>query len=540
MAQVTPAPPAGGIEEQYRSWPYPKVPLLASVHPQHPWQLHCDYLWDICGSGRAPQRPRIWIAGCGTFEPYVFGIANPQADITASDISPSSLRLAQRRCRWHGVRNVRLSGCDLNDESTWPEGSFDLIECYGVLMNLPDPADVLRRLGNRLTEGGVLRLMVYPEFSRTRVFQLQRFARLCGLHAGDRSHPHRLRQLARDLPGSHPLRYAFCSYADSANDEGVVDAFLHRGDRGFTGSELTRLIDEAGLEPRAWFHRPWAQPAAMAERLRLAGHDHGFVLGYIDLWQELRQNFVVCLRRRGSDTAARTAPRPHPLFVGAGTSLRRALALTRMSWLGGRVPHRTAAGDVVLKARDVRALRRAPEQLDPEQRNRLLAQGLLLGGDVPQPGSTSAPAAGTPDLRAAATGIQVGPKSPNPLFRHLFLAWELDRLHPELRLDSVQRQIETWRPFADPLEEEQVAVGLTPFGTWARHGDELTAYLDRERLPQVQSYEDLRLTRDAVALQQTRRWLEHERLPTDLGDAELRELWILRFSHDSLFLDTTT
>lgn len=75
------------VRRQYESWPYPDIPLLAAVPPLHPWQLHCDYLWDRCGSGEAPARPRIWIAGCGTFQPYVFGTANPKAAIIGTDIS---------------------------------------------------------------------------------------------------------------------------------------------------------------------------------------------------------------------------------------------------------------------------------------------------------------------------------------------------------------------------------------------------------------------------------------------------------------------
>jgi hypothetical protein len=90
---------ASAVQVQYETWPYPRVPLLASVPSTHPWQLHCEWLWDRCGSGAAPRHPRIWIAGCGTFQPYVFAVANPQADITATDISAPSLDLA-RSAAW--------------------------------------------------------------------------------------------------------------------------------------------------------------------------------------------------------------------------------------------------------------------------------------------------------------------------------------------------------------------------------------------------------------------------------------------------------
>ncbi|MCA8954094.1 MAG: class I SAM-dependent methyltransferase, partial [Planctomycetes bacterium] len=248
------------MQAQYAAWPYPQVPLLASLPSTHPFELHADWLWDRCGSGPAPEQPRIWVAGCGTFQPYAFAVANPHAEIVAGDLSEPSLRIAARRCRLHGRKNVTFAPLDLADESTWPDGEFDLIECYGVLMNLADPLRVLRGLRSRLTAGGVLRLMVYPQWSRSRVFQIQRLARLLGLHANDPSHPSRLRALMKRLPRAHPLRFAFTTYRDSRNDAGIVDGFLHAGDRGFSAFELGALLRDADLSPAYWFHRPWGQP----------------------------------------------------------------------------------------------------------------------------------------------------------------------------------------------------------------------------------------------------------------------------------------
>ncbi|MCK5942210.1 MAG: class I SAM-dependent methyltransferase, partial [Planctomycetes bacterium] len=345
------------MEAQYAAWPYPQVPLLASLPSTHPWELHAAWLWDRCGSGPAPARPRIWIAGCGTFQPYAFAVANPRAEIVATDLSEPSLQVARRRCALHRQKHVRFAPVDLADESTWPDGEFDLIECYGVLMNLADPAAALRGLRRRLTPNGVLRVMVYPHYSRQRVFQVQRVARLLGLTADERHHPGLLRGFVKALPKAHPLRYAFTTYADSRNDAGVVDGFLHHGDRGFTALQLGELLQQAGLEPAFWFHRPWAQPDRMAGRLGLDGRTQSFVLNYLDLWQELRTNFVVCARRTDAPDAIVQEPRPHPLFRGDEGSMRHRLRLERLRWLGGSVPTRTGDGQVVLRPPAARALR---------------------------------------------------------------------------------------------------------------------------------------------------------------------------------------
>ena len=324
------------MQAQYGAWPYPQVPLLATLPSTHPFELHTAWLWDRSGSGKAPQNPRIWIAGCGTFQPYAFAVGNPDAEIVATDLSEPSLRIARRRCRLHGKKNVEFAPVDLTRESTWPEGLFDVIECYGVLMNLPDPLATLQRLGQRLTPQGVLRVMVYPRWSRSRIFQIQRIARLLGLTADDRSHPSTLRSVMKALPNNHPLRYAFTTYHDSRNDAGIVDAFLRAGDRGFSAFEFGAMIRSAGLAPAFWFHRPWGQPDAMADKLGFADRTQSFVLNYLDLWQELRTNFTVCLRRDDAPTRQRQPEAPHPLFVGDGT-LRHRLRLSRLRHFGGRL-----------------------------------------------------------------------------------------------------------------------------------------------------------------------------------------------------------
>lgn len=501
----------------------------------HPWQLHCDYLWDRCGSGSAPVRPRIWIAGCGTFQPYVFATANPRADIVATDLSHASLAHAQRRCRVHRIRNVSFAPCDLNDSTTWPQGEFDLIECYGVLMNLPDPSATLRALATRLSPRGVLRVMVYPQFSRSRIFQLQRLARLCGLHANDRSHPARFRALVRSLPAAHPLAYAFANYEDSKNDAGIVDGFLHAGDRGFTGLQLGELIEGAGLQPAFWFHRPWAQPERMAEQLGLAHATQSLAMHYLDAWQELRTNFVVCLRRADAPARQRGPERAHPTFASAHGSLRHAVRLQRLRMLGGRVPTRTGDGDIVLRPAHARALAGSASNRSA-LRDSLLAEGLWLGGPLPE--AQRAAHGATADLVCAAPNLRIGARAPNPLYAHLFTAFELAERLPELRLPDLETQVARWRPWAAPLESSTIRFGLTPHHTYRQAASAIHEHLAARTLPTADHWDAVRLRHDAARLQQMRAWLADSPAATTQGqtDAELRELWNLVCGYESLFV----
>ncbi|MEO6596682.1 MAG: class I SAM-dependent methyltransferase [Planctomycetota bacterium] len=523
------------MKAQYEAWPYPQVPLLASLPSTHPWELHTAWLWDRCGSGPAPAKPRIWIAGCGTFQPYVFALANPHAEITATDLSGTSLAIAQRRCRLHRQKHVQLGLCDLADASTWPEGQFDLIECYGVLMNLVDPAAALRALRERLTPRGVLRLMVYPHWSRSRIFQIQRLAHLLGLTADERHHPAVLRSFMRALPRAHPLRHAFVTYSDSKNDAGVVDAFLHKGDRGFTGWQLGAMLADADLAPAYWFHQPWGQPNVMAERLGMTERCQSFVLGYLDLWQELRSNFVVCARRSDAPAATTQAPTPHPLFARGPHPLRHRLRLQRLRLVGGRVPNRTGDGDVVLSAKSARALHRsAPFASRPP-----VDDALLLGS-----GSQRTPLAAHSDFAreehflAATRTLRVDRRAPNPLYAHLFAAFELAALHPELDLPDLEGQMGKLLPWADPLEERPINFGLTPYATFQRFRVNVTEHLERGPLPRASDYAQVRLRADAEALRRVAHYVQAKSdLPLrKLPDASLRELHVLLFDCNSLFL----
>jgi SAM-dependent methyltransferase len=462
-ANELPGGKAAAMRAQYGAWPYPKVPLLAALPSTHPYELHVDWLWDRAGRGPGPTRPRIWIAGCGTFQPYAFGVANPHADIVATDLSEPSLAVAQRRCRLHRQRHVQFAPVDLDEPSSWPAGEFDLIECYGVLMNVADPLATLRGLACKLTPNGVLRLMVYPHWSRQRVFQLQRLARLLGFHADDRAHPSAFRRFVRRLPQAHPLRYAFTTYADSKNDAGVVDAFLHAGDRGFTGHQLGALLAGAGLEPAHWFHRPWGQPDRMAERCSSTGARRASCSATSTCGRSCARTSWSA--RRAPTRVPRTIgePRVHPRFTGDQHSLRHRLRLLRLRWLGGKLPSRT--GEDSLRCR----LRQRARWAAANQRRRTASTASC---SVARTTARSCPPtkSSPPKPRSCSTAhaLRVGRLAPNPLYAHLFAAYELAQRHPELELPDLELQLGRWTPWADPLEERPVTFGLTPYGTHQR------------------------------------------------------------------------
>ena len=192
---------------------------------------------------------------------------------------------------------------------------------------------------------------------------------------------------------------------------------------------------------------------------------------------------------------------------------------------------------MVLKASQARALASNPNRLDEPTRQRLREAGLLLGGtDEPPRLESHSDFAGQSEFLADTSALRVGRQAPNPLYGHLFAAWELDRRHPELGLGDVDAQVKRWQPWADPLEQRPVQFGLTPYGTYQQCRQSISDHLEREDLPVAESWAGVRLRDDARKLEQVRTLLADRNLqPPDPGRAALRELWMLLWGHEQLF-----
>jgi len=271
----------------------------------------------------------------------------------------------------------------------------------------------------------------------------------------------------------------------------------------------------------------------------MPGRSQSAVLGYLDLWQELRQNFVVCCTRDDAMHVAgdsMPALRPHPTFHGPATSLGHALRLWRLRAFGGRVPTRTGDGDVVLRARDARRLA-SGEGLDADDAARLRAEGLVLGaGEEPCAMPPHDEVSGHDAWLASTQRLRVGRLAPNPLYAHLFAAFEASRTWPEFRLPDLDAQLRAWLPWATPLEHGRIRFGLTPYATAQRRQAAVRDHLEREPLPVAADYAAVRLRDDANKLAQARAFAASHDAPAEPSDEAARELWCLAFGQADLFV----
>ena len=258
------------VKTHYQRYPYPRYPLIASVRRCDTYALNLHAIWSrFNGILPPPEAKKILIAGCGTFAPYTWAVANPDVPITALDLSERSLRRARWHCLLHGRRNVDFRCGDLAGDDTI-DGTFGLIDSFGVLHHMEDPLAGLKALERRLVPGGILRIMLYSRYARREEESIRRAFRLLGV--GTPREARRLLNKAR--AGSRLARY--CAATDeTVTDVGVADALLHPRARTYRIDGVLGMIEQAGLKPLLFAHYGAVEDVAEEiSRLRALEKDH--------------------------------------------------------------------------------------------------------------------------------------------------------------------------------------------------------------------------------------------------------------------------
>ena len=105
------------------------------------------------------------IAGCGTGSHLANTIYYLNANITAVDLSLSSLAYAKRKIEDIGYKNINYLNGDILSLKNL-NNKFDIVECIGVLHHMERPLDGLKVLLELLKPDGVLKLGLYSELAR--------------------------------------------------------------------------------------------------------------------------------------------------------------------------------------------------------------------------------------------------------------------------------------------------------------------------------------------------------------------------------------
>jgi len=243
------------VREFYERLPYPAPLASLDEHLEHygnPDRRRALFhlMWP---TERLRANQEILIAGCGTSQAARYALREPNAQITAIDISETSLGLTRKLQQKYGISNLELHHISILDIQTLGK-SFDQVVCTGVLHHLPDPDLGLQSLRNVLKPGGVMQIMVYASYGRTGIYMLQAYCRLLGINPSDQE----LQDLSATLnflPKDHPLTHLLHKSKDFKHPDGLADALLHPHDRAFRVPQIHEWLENCGMSFGRWIEQ---------------------------------------------------------------------------------------------------------------------------------------------------------------------------------------------------------------------------------------------------------------------------------------------
>ena len=251
---------AAHVTAQYERYPYPeRDPEDERRRVIGTWLDNLDILNFRCYRGESPftRGFRVLVAGGGTGDGTIYlalQLRHTDAEIVHLDVSEASIDIARRRAIVHGLDRIRFVRASLLDLPSLDLGTFQYINCVGVLHHLVDPDAGLRALLAVLDERGAIGLMLYGYYGRIGVYHLQDLLRRIG--GGSDLPDERRVAIARDILGNLPATNWFKRGEDlhsdhKIGDAGIYDLLLHSQDRAYTVPELYEwLVDRHGLHLR--------------------------------------------------------------------------------------------------------------------------------------------------------------------------------------------------------------------------------------------------------------------------------------------------
>ncbi len=203
------------------------------------------------------EKPRadrtILIAGCGTAQAARHALMEPDARVTAIDISETSLRHTRDLQQKHDLRNLHLHRLQIERAQDLGE-TFDEIICTGVLHHLSDPDAGLRSLRNVLAVNGAMHIMVYAPYGRAGIYMMQDYCRILGIGVAD-AELRDLGETVQSLPVDHPIARVVRHAKDFAQPGALADALLNPQELAYSVPQLYDWLERCGLKFGRWYEQ---------------------------------------------------------------------------------------------------------------------------------------------------------------------------------------------------------------------------------------------------------------------------------------------
>lgn len=242
------------VRNQYEALPYPPCnPQDDHKRLVLTWLEDLPMINHYCFAGKQSFQKgfRALVAGGGTGDATIFlaeQLRHTDAQIVHLDMSQASIALAQERAKIRGLSNISwVHDSLLNLPALAAQlGSFDYINCSGVLHHLADPDLGFKALQSVLKPDGAIGLMVYATTGRIGVYQMQALMRMVN---GSETDAQRKIANTRDIlaslpPGNWFKRSEDLHHDHKAGDAGIYDLLLHSQDRSYSVGELFDWLGE--------------------------------------------------------------------------------------------------------------------------------------------------------------------------------------------------------------------------------------------------------------------------------------------------------
>ena len=246
------------VQSQYETYPYPErnpddeKKRLISGSPSNLFELN-HYVF---GGARDLSKPmKALVAGGGTGDAAVMLAqhmreADVPGEVVHLDLSGPSQAVAQTRAKIRELDNICFVTGSLLDVAEVAPGPWDYIDCCGVLHHLEDPDAGLAALAGQLAPDGGIGVMVYGEYGRTGVYQMQDMLRTIapGSEMPDDERVAMAKRLAKDIPKTSWIaRNDLIHDHVGGGDPGIYDLFLHSRDRAYRVPDVADFVTQARL-----------------------------------------------------------------------------------------------------------------------------------------------------------------------------------------------------------------------------------------------------------------------------------------------------
>ncbi len=127
-------------------------------------------------------------------------------------------------------------------------GKFDYFSCSGVLHHLENPDLGVKILSDVMKEDAGGSIMVYAQYDRTGVYQMQELLRRTGKGVGNRQEKViSAWDVINSLPQTNWYKKGGDLMGGPFDDHELYDRFLHEQDRAYTIPQLYEFVENAGL-----------------------------------------------------------------------------------------------------------------------------------------------------------------------------------------------------------------------------------------------------------------------------------------------------